>query len=712
MSKIALLTLGEQYAEWQYTQLKNIFMDKVEIDTYSNDFNEIEEIIEADLYISSIPSLHHKAIDVIPKNSKVITPTTTITNSAYDQILEIPEGTTVLLVNDTFLSTMETTILLYNLGLDHLKYIPYYPGLEFPDDIEIAITPSEQQLVPDAIEEIINIEHRVFDADTLTEIAIILGLQSILRTTHFKNHLKKIKVVKDNLVSQFNNTSVIRSQMLSLLNVMDDGILIIDNKGKISMFNEKALSVIGGKHNFVTSRIHEIIPEIYYREVFETFQPTEYDLIRIGSKDISVKVVPVNDAEKSTSAVVIVNDFHTKEETQHKLRAKLRRRKNSAKYTFRDIISSDAKMIGIKDLSRRQVSSDAPVLILGESGTGKEMFAQAIHNASNRRKYPFFAVNCAALPESLLESELFGYEEGSFTGAKKGGKQGYFELAHKGTIFLDEIGEMDLGLQARLLRVLEEREVIRIGGNKTIPIDIKVISATNKPLWKLVSEKKFRQDLFYRVNVLPIKIPPLRERKCDIPILVYHFKKSINANFNLTSKAMSVLNEYQWYGNLRELRNCVDYLASLGKSKIEAEDLKNILQDNPELTVVPTSNAQISTIDTITTDTSDALIPTSTSSPVVVGLELQSFFNMIKPEIENYEFILECLYNSFIIKKRIGRRSMLQMSQERDLFLTENIIRKMLNILELHGLVRLSNGRGGTMITQLGIKAYNALKQN
>ena len=704
MKKIALLTLGEQYASWQTKQLKNVFADKIDIDSYSNDFNEIQETIKADLYISSIPSIYHKAIDVIPKNSKVITPTTTITKSAYDQILEIPEGTTVLLVNDTFVSTMETINLLYNLGLDHLKYIPYHPGLEVPNDVQIAVTPSEPHLVPDSIEETIDVGHRVFDADTLTEIAIILGLQSILGTRHFKNYLNEIMVVKDNLVSQFNNTSVIRSQMLSLLNVMDDGILIIDNKGKISMFNEKALSIIGGKYNLMTSKIHEIIPEVHYSQVFNTSQPTEYDLISMDSKDISVKVVPVADAEKSTSAVVIINDFNKMEETQHQLRSKLRRKDNAAKYTFRDIISSDTQMISIKDLSRRRVSSDAPVLILGESGTGKEMFAQAIHNASKRRKYPFFAVNCAALPESLLESELFGYEEGAFTGAKKGGKQGFFELAHKGTIFLDEIGEMDLGLQARLLRVLEEREVIRIGGNKTIPIDIKVISATNKPLWKLVSQKKFRQDLFYRVNVLPIKIPPLRERKDDIPILMYHFKKSINANFDLTPKAMAVLNEYQWYGNLRELRNCVDYLASLGKDVIEAKDLKNILQDSPEITDEPKAP--------ITTSSPAIPAVSAVSSPIMIAdEELRNFFNMIRPEMENYEFILECLYNSYRNKKRIGRRSMLQMSRDKDLFLTENIIRKMLTIMEMHGLVRLSNGRGGTMITQLGIKAYNFMKE-
>ena len=206
--------------------------------------------------------------------------------------------------------------------------------------------------------------------------------------------------------------------------------------------------------------------------------------------------------------MIIINNFYEKEKNQHKLRTQLLGKGHKAKHTFDDIITVNDDYIKIKILAEKRAKSDASVLITGESGTGKEMFAQAIHNASRRKRFPFVAVNCAAIPDNLLESELFGYEEGAFTGARRGGKIGLFEIAHNGTVFLDEIGEMNYNLQARLLRVLEEREVMRIGGDSIIPIDIRIITATNTDLWKLVEENKFRRDLFYRLNVLPWNFLP------------------------------------------------------------------------------------------------------------------------------------------------------------------------------------------------------------
>ncbi len=198
------------------------------------------------------------------------------------------------------------------------------------------------------------------------------------------------------------------------------------------------------------------------------------------------------------------------------------------------------------------------MLIVGETGTGKELFAHAIHHASQRRAWQFVTVNCAALPESLLESELFGYEEGAFTGARRGGKPGLFELAHKGTVFLDEIGEMDLNLQTRLLRVLESREVMRIGGDSMIHIDIRVIAATNKDLWKLVEEGKFRRDLYYRLNVLPIQVPPLRERPGDILFIFDHLMRPLGMDLALAPETKELLVRHPWPGNVRELKNCVE----------------------------------------------------------------------------------------------------------------------------------------------------------
>jgi len=235
-------------------------------------------------------------------------------------------------------------------------------------------------------------------------------------------------------------------------------------------------------------------------------------------------------------------------------------------------------------------------MITGDSGTGKELFAQSIHNLSSRCNAPFVAVNCAALPENLLESELFGYEEGAFSGAKKGGKIGLVELAHHGTLFLDEIGEMPLPLQARILRMIQEKEVMRLGGDKIIPVNVRILVATNQDLTHLISIKKFREDLYYRLNVLPLHLPPLRERPEDISRLVEHFirKQGVKRSVikRISDEAMQMLKEYPWLGNVRELANVVERLVLLSPNpKIEKQHVEDVLnishQSNTALKTAP-----------------------------------------------------------------------------------------------------------------------------
>ncbi|MBC7087542.1 MAG: sigma 54-interacting transcriptional regulator [Tissierellales bacterium] len=239
-----------------------------------------------------------------------------------------------------------------------------------------------------------------------------------------------------------------------------------------------------------------------------------------------------------------------------------------AKYSWDTIIGNSEKMSQTKFIAKRAAHSISNVLILGESGTGKELFAHAIHNDSTRNHMPFVKVNCAAIPSELLESELFGYEEGAFTGAKKGGKIGKFELANGGSIFLDEIGDMPLKMQAKLLRVLQEREFEKVGGNKTIKTDLRVIAATNKDLQKLISEGKFREDLYYRLNVMTIEIPPLRERVEDIEELTKKLMEKLSNQLGIyvpkiSHKALELLKSYNWPGNVRELENVLERAINL-----------------------------------------------------------------------------------------------------------------------------------------------------
>jgi transcriptional regulator with PAS, ATPase and Fis domain len=246
---------------------------------------------------------------------------------------------------------------------------------------------------------------------------------------------------------------------------------------------------------------------------------------------------------------------------------------------FDDIIGNSAELQNVKRIARKAANTPSTILITGESGTGKEMFASAIHKLSPYAEGPFISVNCAAIPEHLLEAELFGYEEGAFTGAKKGGKPGKFELAHKGTLFLDEIGDMPPLMQSKILRVLQEREVERVGGVAKHHVDVRIVAATNRRLEDMVQEGDFREDLYYRLNIIRLLLPPLRSRKEDIPLLLMHHLQKICKRFGLEIKsfskeAMLTLINYTWPGNVRELVNTVEMLVSLSESDtIQPEDL-------------------------------------------------------------------------------------------------------------------------------------------
>lgn len=270
-----------------------------------------------------------------------------------------------------------------------------------------------------------------------------------------------------------------------------------------------------------------------------------------------------------------------------------------------DIISVGKPLQKVKMRAKKVSSTDSTVLIRGESGTGKEMFARAIHDMSTRSSGPFIALNCAAIPDSLLESELFGYESGAFTGAKKGGKPGYFELADTGTIFLDEVGDMPLYLQGKLLRVLQEKKVQRVGGEKEKKIDIRIIAATNKNLEEMVSDSSFREDLFYRLNVIPLTIPPLRERgNADILALIKYFMNKYGQHFDkpishISNEATEVLTSYSWPGNVRELENAVEYMLNMETSStIKFDSLPEHIRvnnDKLERTASSSLKAQLST---------------------------------------------------------------------------------------------------------------------
>ncbi|WP_162785291.1 sigma 54-interacting transcriptional regulator [Bacillus sp. P14.5] len=267
--------------------------------------------------------------------------------------------------------------------------------------------------------------------------------------------------------------------------------------------------------------------------------------------------------------VATFKDFDETLEMEKARKQELQKKGYIAKYSFSSILGSSPIIQETKRIAAKLAKTGLPILIHGETGTGKELFSSAIHNASSRKHDPFLAINCGALPDDLLESELFGYEEGAFTGAVKGGKKGVFEQADGGTLFLDEIGDINLKLQARLLRVLEEMEVRRIGGNKNISVDVRIISATNKNLEELVEAGTFREDLYHRLKVLNLSLPSLRERQGDIKILTDTFILQENgSNKKISSEVLSILENVKWKGNIRELKNTIMYMLAVSEESI------------------------------------------------------------------------------------------------------------------------------------------------
>ncbi|MEA1959913.1 MAG: sigma 54-interacting transcriptional regulator [Bacillota bacterium] len=369
-----------------------------------------------------------------------------------------------------------------------------------------------------------------------------------------------------------------------------DGALIIDEQGIIRVFTDYYARETGFcKEEVLGKRVDEIFPTTRMLEVLNSGKPIIADVWELGGKMQIVSRVPIISQGKIIGAAGF-NIFRYMDDARgfadriSKMFAELEyhkeqvKRLSAAKYSMASIIGTSDGIMESKERVLRVASSSIPVTIYGETGTGKELFAHAVHQESTRKEYPFIRVNCAAIPDNLVESELFGYEDGAFTGARKNGKPGKFELAHRGSILLDEVSDLPYASQARLLRVLQEKEVERVGGTRTIPLDVRIISSTNLPLQQLVAEKRFRKDLYFRLDVFPIIIPPLRMRLTDIPLLCDHFIQIYNQEGGgvegIDSKALELLKTYHWPGNVRELQTVIERACiSAGRDVIRPEHL-------------------------------------------------------------------------------------------------------------------------------------------
>ncbi|TEB12675.1 Propionate catabolism operon regulatory protein [Pelotomaculum sp. FP] len=398
-------------------------------------------------------------------------------------------------------------------------------------------------------------------------------------------------------------------RLRTLMDSVKEAILLMDENNRIMLINDEAKSILKLNDQQALHKYIYNVNNIWLEKVYGDGNPCFGNLVEIEGVKVVVNRCLVTNDNENFGSVIRFQGLSALQDLEQKTRKEIHKKGLFTKFTFKDIIGTSKSLSEAIEIAKIYGETDSTVLIYGESGTGKELFAQSIHNVSPRKDGPFVAINCAALPENLLESELFGYEEGSFTGAKKGGKIGLFELAHGGTIFLDEIGKIPLSLQGRLLRVLQEKEVRHLGGDKIIPIDTRVIAATNVNLHEAVQNGDFRPDLYYRINVLQIKLPPLRERKGDVKQLFNYFVENFNKKYGkdvtgISHELESWLEAYDWPGNIRELANFTERLFVLSNGKsidnnflkkfIEINDYKNttLCYGNAEYIAVPSGTLE------------------------------------------------------------------------------------------------------------------------
>ncbi|WP_022667152.1 sigma 54-interacting transcriptional regulator [Desulfospira joergensenii] len=370
-------------------------------------------------------------------------------------------------------------------------------------------------------------------------------------------------------------------RLQTILNVMDDGMICVDAHGYLNFYNKTAETILGMDLEPRLGRpISDFTNSLGLMDALQSQKKAD-KIIHFKNTDIVVTSLPVLINDQIRGAVSLLKEGSAIHGIDRKLRERIYKKGFIAKHRMKTIVAIDPNMQKVITKAKKFAQTEASILVYGETGTGKEFLSHALHNESPRKKAPFVAVNCAALSETLLESELFGYEEGAFTGAKKGGKIGLFELADQGTIFLDEIGDISSNIQVRLLRILESKEVIRVGGDRIVPVDVRIISSTHRDLREEVRVGRFRKDLYYRLAVLRLTIPPLRNRTQDIPELLNPLLKRHGKSLaSVTSEMLNRLQTYWWPGNIRELNALMEsYLTLLGKDKFSEHLFMDLFEE-------------------------------------------------------------------------------------------------------------------------------------
>lgn len=677
-TSLTLVTGSVKTKQALTNQLQQLLGDYIKIKSFAIDEKDIYQIKDDIILFSSeeVKIETEKTVSFFTEH--LLVGKRTLNHENLDKILRIEVGTKVLVVNDDFYSTIELIQSLYQMGIDHLEYVPFKKEQLYYPEISVAISPGETYLCPTYIKDVIDIGVRLFDIATILQIVEYCHLSRDIASLISEKYIRNIIELQRELLEAEKVTKKVNKHIQNVVNAVDDGILAVDSRNRITVFNERLAELF---QISIRDIVGKDINEINIQKDIKDFilnGVEESKFFSINTIDIVIYRIFIKDDDRIVATFKSVNQAFEIEKTAQK---ELRKQGFYARYDFKDIIGEHESIIECKRIAAKLAKAEHPILIQGETGTGKELFAHAIHQQSQRKNGPFLAINCSAFTESLLESELFGYEDGTFTGAKKGGKKGLFEFADGGTIFLDEIGDISLNVQSHLLRVLQEQEIRRIGGRKIIPINVRVIAATNKDINNKISEGTFRSDLYYRLNVLNLSIPTLRSRSTDIPLLVQQFILKSKAKVLVDQEVLNTLTSLEWHGNIRELKGVIDYMLTVcEEGTITITDLPN--------------NSYLQRNDKNLSDN----YPFNAPSSVL--------------EIDESIMILETIKKCNNLGKVASRELISSTSKEMKRYLSPQQIRNRLDKLEKDGMVTKGRGRAGTKITTDGVFYLSYLKAN
>ena len=606
-----------------------------------------------------------REIGAVWEGSSIVIAKRCVNVDSMDILMSIGREKTVLVVNDSQASAMDAIDDLKGIGFSNWNYVPYSPEHSMQDlsdaAIDCTISVGEPDLVPEGFGKVYEIGTRIISIETIAKVWSLLGWPLEAVESYLNKYVKHIISATQQVYESTMRVDEANHNLVSVLDSIDDGMMMYDRRtGLVVMSNKNLRRLLGIKEDFAGKHLSGVVKQPQVIEFLMSMAGQRDEMLaEWNGHKIMLTRFPVGNS-REVCAFRSVDSIHT---DSSKLARELIQQGFYSKYSFDDILGDSDAILDAKQKAYRLAKTDLNILIEGESGTGKELFAAAIHQASARRDRPYLAINFSSLNDSLMESELFGYEEGAFTGARRGGKAGVFEMANGGTIFLDEIGDISLKMQVGLLRVLQEKEVMRIGDGKIRYVDVRIVAATNQNLLEKVRQGLFREDLYYRLKIGYVYVPPLRDRKEDIPYLAEKLlAQNSNGTVTIAPRLMQWMEKQSWPGNVRELKNTLIYMEALRRGNVL--DLEDVPEQNPygKAEKVNSTNGKGHCI-----DNDDGLLL----------------------------LIRELLEDNILL----GRRLLLEEARKKGICKTEYQLRKRLGCLEAEGMIVMGKGKVGIQLT-------------